>query len=160
MKSTSFLLILCLILTVSFSCNPKVPKVQKVHTITLNVETGKIVKPNIDPFCNFGQPASISNKDYAIKVDIGDIVIWEGVSSSSPSTDTVNITSINHQGGVNVFGRNLIRGNGDSPEIVIGKVLKGAPGDEDKYAISFTVYNNGIKRNGTFRIDPKLIINI
>lgn len=156
MKSTSYLLLLCLIITVSFSCNSKV---QKIHTITLNVDTGKIVKPNIDPFCNFGQPANISNRDYTIKVDIGDIIIWEGVSSSAPSTDIVNITSINHEGGVNVFGRNVLRGNGDSPEIVIGRVLHGAPGDEDKYAISFTVYNNGEKRNGAFRIDPKLIVN-
>ena len=143
-------------MSVSFSCNSKV---QKTHTIILNVDTGKIVKPNIDPFCNFGQPANISNRDYAIKVDIGDIIIWEGVSSSAPSTDIVNITSINHEGGVNVFGRNVLRGNGDSPEIVIGRVLHGAPGDEDKYSISFTVYNNKDKRNGSFRIDPKLIVN-
>ena len=159
MKSTSYLLLLCLIISVSFSCNPKDQKDQNIHTIILNVDTGKIIKPNIDPFCNFGQPANIPNREYAINVDIGDIIIWEGVSSSSPSTDVVNITSINHEGGVNVFGRNVLIGNGDSPEIVIGKVLHGEPGDEDKYVISFTVYNKGQKRNGAFRIDPKLIVN-
>ena len=38
---------------------------------------------------------------------------------------------------------------------VVGTVLNPTPeGKEYKYTIAFTVYNNGVKRNGTYRIDP------
>jgi hypothetical protein len=128
--------------------------------ITLNVDTGRIVKPNINAFCNFGQDPSISNENFTIQAGIGDNIIWQGVSSSAPDTDIVNITSINYQGGKNIFGKNILTGNSNIPEKVIGTVLYDTPEGQDyKYKISFTVLNNGVKRNGTFAIDPKIQIH-
>jgi len=133
-----------------------------VHTITLNVETGKIVKQDVNHYCNFGQEVDISNEDFSITVDIGDTIVWQGVSLDSPSTDVVNITSINYHGGTNIFGVNTLKGNGESPEMVVGEALYSTLGEGKKiykYVIKFTVYNNGVKRNGTFQIDPKIEVN-
>lgn len=132
---------------------------QETHIVTLFVNTTDIVKPNIDQFANFGQPAGISNENFTINVRLGDIVIWKGVSTSAPDTDIVNISAINHEGGVNVFGQNVLRGNGETPELVVGTVINGRPGDEEKYKLSFKVFVNGSKKNGTFHIDPKIIVD-
>ena len=156
MKSTNYLLILSLILTVSFSYNSKA---QEIHTIILSVDTGKIVKQRVDDHANFGQATGISNRDLTIHVRKGDIVVWRGVSSSAPNTDIVSISSINHEGGKNVFNKNILKGNGDTAEIVTATVVNGIPGDEQKYKVSFKVIVNGTKKNGTFHIDPKIIVN-
>ena len=57
---------------------------------------------------------------------------------------------------MNVFNKNVLNGNGGDPEIVAATVVKGNVGDAIKYKIKFTVYNNGVKRPGTFQIDPKV----
>lgn len=128
---------------------------QQTHTIILNVNTGEISKPNASASCDFGQPADISNEDFTIEANVGDTIIWEGVSTNAPETDVVHIISINHEGGKNVFSQNIIKGDG---ERVTAVVENGDEGDEDKYSISFTVMNDGVKRNGVFRIDPKIKI--
>jgi hypothetical protein len=128
---------------------------QQTHTIILNVNTTEVRKPYASESCDFGQPSDISNEEFTIEANIGDTIIWEGVSSNAPDTDVVNIISINHEGGKNVFSENIIRGDGHT---VTAIVENGEEGDEDKYAISFTVMNNGRKRNGMFRIDPKIKI--
>ena len=128
--------------------------------ITLNVDTGQIDKQDVNASCNFGQPSDISNEEFTVTAGIGDVITWQGVSSSSPSTDVVNITAINHEGGKNVFGENVLKGNGENPEKVIATVLYNTPEREEyKYKISFTVTNNGVKRNGTFHIDPKILVH-
>ncbi|MCZ6898934.1 MAG: hypothetical protein O7F74_01720, partial [Bacteroidetes bacterium] len=86
---------------------------QETHTITLNVNTAEIANPNIGQFCNFGQPSTITNENFTIEVNVGDIVVWKGVSSSSPGTDEVKITAINHVGGKNVFDKNVLK---DTPQ--------------------------------------------
>jgi hypothetical protein len=126
---------------------------QNVHTITLQVDTDQIVKSNINAVCNFGQAQSISNEDFTLIVAQGDTVKWEGVSSSASDMDEVEITGINHEGGARIFGKNKLNGDGG---MVAGVVTHGREGDEEKYKVSFKVYNNGVKRNGTFHIDPKL----
>ena len=73
-------------------------------------------------------------------------------------SDDVSIVSINHEGGTNIFNQNRLRGNSAYPERVIGTVVSGNVGEFIKYKISFIVYNNGVKRQGTFNIDPKIII--
>ena len=126
--------------------------------VTLYVNTEQIVKPDVNPYCNFGQPLNINNEDFSIEVNVGDSIIWQGISSSSPS-DTVHIISINHEGGQNIFDRNLLPGDNGVPERVIGTVLNPTPeGKEYKYTIAFTVFNNGVKRNGTFHIDPIIVV--
>ena len=155
MKTKNFLLTLASLATLFFVTGLHA---QETHTITLNVNTGEIQKPYADESCDFGQPADVANRDFTITVNVGDTVIWEGVSSDAPGTDVVNIVSINHEGGTNVFDRNILNGDGGNPERVIAVVENGNAGQEQKYAISFTVMNDGRKRNGVFRIDPKFII--
>lgn len=155
MKSTNVLLILITYSSVLFifPC-----LAQEVHTITLFVNTSEIKKPNSDDSCNFGQEEGIANRDYTIHANIGDTIIWEGVSTNAPDSDEVQIVSINHEGGKNVFSENILKSDSNNPGRVVGIVVNGEEGDEDKYAISFTVMNNGRKRNGMFRIDPKIKI--
>jgi hypothetical protein len=134
---------------------------QTTHTITLFVDTQAILEDkNTDAHCNFGQAVGISNEDYTIEAAVGDIIVWEGVSTSSPETDIVNIRGVNHEGGVNIFGTNKLNGDKGSPERVTGTVVQGAPGDEDKYKISFKVVSivDGRQRNKTYHIDPKIRI--
>lgn len=132
---------------------------QEVHTITLFVNTAELSPQNTETQCNFGQPEGTSNEDFTIQVRLGDIIVWKGVSTNAPGTDLVSITAINHEGGVNVFGKNVLNGNGQEPEMVTGIIVQGAPGDEEKYKVSFKVFNNGTQRNGTFHIDPKIQVH-
>lgn len=152
MKSGSkfiFLLFIAL-LTVSST------ETTETHIITLQVDTGAITVDNVNEVSNFGQGPGIPNEDFTIVVSPGDIVMWKGVSSTAPDTDEVLITSINHEGGARVFGRNTLRDNSQNPGVVLGVVSDGKEGDEEKYKVSFKVMNNGEKRNGTFHIDPKI----
>ncbi|MDH3709925.1 MAG: hypothetical protein OER04_08565 [Cyclobacteriaceae bacterium] len=126
---------------------------QEVHTITLSVATDQVENSNTHEVCNFGQDPGISNEEFTIFVALGDTVKWVGVSANAPDSDEVEITAINHEGGARVFGRNKLN---DTDGIVIGVVTEGREGDEEKYKVSFKVHNNGVKRNGTFHIDPKI----
>jgi len=127
-------------------------------TITLNVNTSQINVHNIDSESNFGQVSGITNENYTTNANAGDTITWQGLSSVSTS-DVVNITAINYEGGQNVFNQNNLAGNGLNPEKVIGVVQSGTAGKTEIYTLFFTVYNNGTRRGGTFRIDPKLAIN-
>jgi len=151
---------LMLAVSMLFLCaftNSPVSEPMQTVTVTLNVDTGRIEKTKTSSYCSFGQPEGVSNEDFTIDVNVGTTVVWQGVSSSAPGTDVVNITSINYRGGKNVFERNVLRGNNEKPERVFGKVVAATPpGQECKYSISFTVTSNGAKRGGTFIIDPKI----
>ena len=128
--------------------------------VTLYVNTAQITNNNNKPtHCNFGQPANISNEDFTTTLNVGDSITWVGVSSNAPDKDIVNITSINYRGGTNVFQKNVLPGNGKSPEQVLGKVVVPSAESNCKYSVSFTVFNNGVRRNGTFMIDPKLEVH-
>lgn len=127
--------------------------------VTLNVNTGSIVNPDVDAYCTFGQGAGVSNEDYTTVANVGDTITWQGVSSSSPGTDVVNITSINYTGGQNIFDQNVINGNNGNPEKVIATIANNTQGEEEEYTINFTVLNGNTRRNGSFSIDPKIIVN-
>ena len=131
-------------------------RIKETRVIILNVDTGQIDNQNVNQVSNFGQPANIPNRDFTIEVSVGDVVVWQGVSSNAPETDKVLISAINHEGGVNVFDTNVLRDSPQNPGIVEGTVKVGQAGDEEKYKISFKVLNNGQQRNGTFHIDPKI----
>lgn len=159
MKTTKHLSILVLVFCLSFSTMTYAQtQTGDTITITLHVNTADIVKPNVNAFANFGQPVTVSNENFTVHARIGDVIRWKGVSSSAPLTDKVSVRQINHEGGVNVFGQNTINGNGEFPEEVFATVILGNPGDEDKYKLSFKVFNGDRQRNGTFHIDPKIII--
>ena len=141
-----FALLFCSLSYVSFA--------QTEHLVTLNVNTGEIVKPDIAPYCNFGQASDITNEDFTIYVKDGDTIRWVGVSTSSED-DRVEIHSINYQGGKNVLGENVLNG---VDGVVTGTVTNAQAGDEEKYVVYFKVFNNGTQRNGMFQIDPKVKI--
>jgi hypothetical protein len=130
----------------------------ETHVITLNVDTGKIDNRNVDNVSDFGQPENVPNQEFTIDVNVGDIVLWKGVSSNAPDTDLVMIEAINHEGGVNVFDRNVLKDTPQNPGVVVGTIKKGKSGDVEKYKISFKIFNAGVQRNGTFHIDPKIIV--
>lgn len=130
-------------------------------TVTLYVDTRAVTNQNTQQTCNFGQDAEISNEEYTIQAAVGDTITWEGRSSVNEN-DVVNIKSINHEGGKNVFNKNVLIGDGGSPEKVVGKVVGATgstPRDRYKYKLSFKVTTDGQNRNGTFHIDPKIEVH-
>lgn len=125
--------------------------------VKLNVDTSQISEDNVDSCSNFGQGPGISNENFLTEANVGETIIWQGVSSSAPTTDVVNIIKIKHHGGNNVFKHHELKGKGN-PEKVSGAVKKHTNGDSETYTLSFNVFNGQIKR-GTYKIDPKLAIN-
>lgn len=156
MKTNKSIFVLVVVLGILFNTNC-FSQESETHYITLNVDTSTINSQNESSVSNFGQEAGISNEDFTILVRRGDTIIWLGESSSSPD-DVVNIKSINYEGGINIFNQNILQGNGDVPERVVGTVVNGNVGEFLKYKISFTVLNNGNRRGGTYMIDPKIQI--
>lgn len=125
---------------------------QQTRLVTLNVNTGDISDSSISSNSDFGQTDGASNEDYTILVQLGDTIVWQGISSSNPTEHLVNIKSINHVGGARLFDRNVLQGDGGTPERVIGIISEGRSGDEKKYNIFFRLSN----KPGTFKIDPKI----
>ena len=105
-------------------------------------------------YCYFnGQAATIDTRDYTVNANVGDVIVWNAVSSSS-DRDQVKITAINYEGGTNVF--NSDRMNGENGE-VRATISKSTAGKEDyKYNVSFKIVKNGKLQPGTFHIDPKI----
>ncbi|MBK8501814.1 MAG: hypothetical protein IPL46_06170 [Saprospiraceae bacterium] len=126
-----------------------------VYTITLFVDTINVTQENTDKTCNFGQGRATKNKDFSITVEIGDTIIWRGLPLRGQS-NLVNIEEISYVGDNNIFGTPILEGNNQKPELVIGNVMNDSGGEEENYAISFTVSN---KPEKLFRIDPKLQVH-
>ena len=132
-------------------------RAQVERVITLEVNTADIRNPNVNDFCNFlGKDPQVSNEEYTIEANVGDLIIWRGVSTSSPQ-DSVEIRAINHQGnrgGRDIFGANRLGGeNGEVRGTVRNTTEAGA---DYKYKIQFRVYIDGRRKGGTFNIDPKI----
>ena len=132
-------------------------RAQTERVITLEVNTADIENPNVNDFCHFlGQDPEVSNEDYTIEANIGDVIIWRGVSTSSPD-DRVEIRAINHQGnrgGRDIFGSNRLGGqNGEVRGTILNRTEDGT---DYKYKIQFRVYVDGRRKSGTFNIDPKI----
>ena len=129
---------------------------QTERVITLYVNTSDIQNPNLNDYCNFGQEEGISNEEYTVEANVGDTIVWVGVSTSNEN-DQVLIESINHQGdqgGRDIFGQNRLSGEGGE---VRGVIQSSTEGEADyKYMLSFRVLNNGEPRGGVFNIDPKI----
>ena len=136
---------------------------QQTHTITLYVNTSEINRENVNEVCYFiaetsGEDPIQSDGDienFTIEVNLGDIVIWKGVSTSSED-DVVNIKRIKHEKGPDVFDNPDLPGNGQNREQVQGTVKRGNRGDIEKYKIHFKVLINGNPPPGNFKIDPKI----
>lgn len=139
---------------------------QEIHYVTIHVNTADITNQNELEMCYFTSQSpgmdpitSEGNiEDFNIIVSAGDTIIWRGVSTSNPDSDIVNVSSINYHGGDNVFDTNVLNGNGEIPEEVLGVVQPDTNGQVEKYTIKFTVLNNGERRGGTFKVDPKITV--
>lgn len=129
------------------------------HTILLNVNTSEVQDTNLATTINFGQPAGISNEEFTIQVNRGDVIVWQAVSSNAPTTDEVRVTTIQHESGSNFFGASTLSDNLQTPGVVLGSISTGAPGEIQKYTLHFRVWNSGNPRGGTFIVDPKIQIN-
>ena len=157
MKRTFQFLILTAILCLTINITSYA---QEERVITLYVNTAQITNQNEYQVSSFdGQEEGTDTRNFTVYVRPGDKIIWRGVSSTSPDNDVVNIKSINYEGGKNVFNQNVLNATNESPGIVIGIIKNGSEGFEEKYKISFTVFNNGVKRQGTYHIDPKIKVN-
>ena len=130
---------------------------QTTHTITLYVNTAQITKAEDAYLYAYfeGQPENTDTREFTTFVNPGDMVVWRAVSLSSEA-DQVLVEMINYQGGDNLFDSNVLRDTEENRGIVTGVIQAGTQGMEEKYVISFRVFNNGQQRNGIFHIDPKL----
>lgn len=152
MKTTKQFLILPVFLLIFLSENSLA---QELHTITLYVNTGLLTQNrDVDQYANFGQDASISNKDYTVEVNMNDDIEWVGVSSSAPDTDFVHITKIKHDKKEKILNSDDI----DGEKVVRAKVTKGNIGDTEKYEIRFKITSASNPQDRTFNIDPVLKI--
>jgi len=136
------------------SCNSCDNKKTKNRTITLHVNTADITHNNISTTCNFGkaQKAGISNEEFTITADVGDIITWEGVAIQ-PSEGEITITRIIYAGGTKIFVNDELPGKN---KVVVGTVKHSTKGKPDfKYKIFFTVNNS----NPPYKIDPKIQVN-
>ncbi len=158
LKKSGLILTISALLLCSFTSSTQPEPVAAENiVVTLNVDTGEIDKENASASCNFGQAEGISNEEFTIVVNVGDVITWVGVSSSSPETDVVDITKIKHVKGKNIFGKDLDTTDKGNHQKVSAKVLASTAVEGlYKYDISFAVTNNGVKRNGMFHIDPKI----
>ena len=59
--------------------------------VTLNVDTENVNADNIAETCSFGQDPSVSNEDFTVDVVVGDEILWEGISSTNPDGDVVEM---------------------------------------------------------------------
>ena len=180
MKTTKQFSIMMAVVLLSFSINScKAQKVDNLDptsaiqkskniTITLHVNTDLITQENKEKFTYLTYsvipadslyivdppPVDETNKNFTTPVRLKDTITWVGVSFSSPDTDIVKIKKIKHEDLIKILNKEELEGE----TIVVGEVKYGNEGEEEKYSIMFTVYNNGEKRNGNFKIDPKLQI--
>lgn len=154
---TGLLLIVCAWLLFAFTIDPAKQGGETI--VTLYVNTADIKTPNETAYCNFGQENGVSNEEFTTEVNVGETITWRGVSSNAPGTDVVAITSINYEGGKNVFDQNVIKDTREAPGLVSAKVLYATAGNKCKYKISFTVTSGGAGKGGTFHIDPKIEVH-
>ena len=145
---------------------------QPTVTIKLIVDTAKFDKKNWPASCHFKAIWSNSNtvkestpgklECFSIEANVGDIIIWEGESSSSQSA-VVDITKIRRaqKSGTKIFKNRSNYGaiyHGSKKESVEAEVLSETIGKADyKYDISFKI-KNAAGANGTYKIDPKMRI--
>ena len=141
----SFLLSLILILvfnTLSYG------QVEETYTLKCNVAALQTDNPPYQ-VCQFDdQEPGTDTREYTIYAEIGDTIIWDGVSSDGNAT--IDIRKIKYGKGTNVFNDKEIDGE-STVEATIERNTNGKP---YKYKISFKINNTG----KTYTIDPKIIV--
>jgi hypothetical protein len=143
------------IITVFLSLSFAIGSAQTTHTIVLSCDTNSITKENVNKVCSFGQNSDVSNEDYVIEVNVGDIIVWRGVAKHSSLSSSIEMSEINYEQGQNLFGKNTIK---DYEGIITAEVIQGQPGDEEKYNVEFKVFIDGRMAVNHLKIDPKIKI--
>lgn len=148
MKTTNRILILMAVMSFMACKN-------QMHVVTLYVKTAEIEQNSIEANANFDQPLGIANRDFITNVRRGDLIIWQGQSTSNPE-HSVNITSIEHVSGDKIIGQKSVKTKMMNNKQVFRKI-DARPGREkvyleEKYNLKFTVSN----KEGIFIIDPKI----
>lgn len=124
---------------------------QSAHEITLNVDT-KNPNPGKACFFKVGRGTTVINNSspetFTIFAEVGDNIVWRGVSSTEPNTP-VSIRAIKYISGPRIFTSDTIKGD----ELVQATVIRGGKAPY-KYQIQFSVGS----RTGMYTIDPKIQI--
>ena len=153
MKTTNSLLILMAVMSFMACKN-------QMHVVTLYVDTTQIDQSSIDQNVSFGQPAGIANEDFITNVRKGDLVIWQGLSTSDKS-HMVTISSIKHESGDYLIDQKVAKTNRAKKMNIkqffrkIGaKPTREQPYAEEKYSLKFKISNK--PDLDPFEIDPKI----
>lgn len=125
---------------------------QATHYVTLNVDTDDLRNnQNASDVCYFtvDEATEVLDNDspetFTILVDVGDNIVWNGVSTS-PSNVAVHIKKIKYKRGPRIFGNDEING-----EIsVSASIIRGSGADGYVYTIQFRVGDE----NRVYTIDP------
>lgn len=124
---------------------------QAAHEITLNVDTKN---PNPGNACYFkvGKSTTVLNNSspetFTILAQVGDNIVWKGVSTTEPDTP-VRMISIKYISGPRIFTSDIIKGD----KLVQATVIRGGK-TPYKYQIQFSVGS----KTGIYTIDPKIQI--
>lgn len=112
---------------------------QAAHEITLNVDT-KNPNPGKAYFFKAGKSTKVLNNNspeaFTIFAQVGDNIIWKGVSSTEPDIP-INITAIKYISGPRIFTSDSIKGD----KLVQATVIRGGKAPY-KYQIQFSVGSN------------------
>jgi len=142
----------------------KIGYTQETVTLTLIVNTSNFNADNLNASCTFEAQWSNSGQvirsngnleDFTIEVNVGDIIVWEGISSTSEN-DVIDIKRIAQANNTRIFNNERndgqMRGNSNK-ETVVDKVLFNTNGRPDyKYDVFFKINRSG----PTHKIDPKI----
>jgi len=123
---------------------------QAVHEITLNVDT-KNPDPAKTCYFKVGKTTSVLNNtpaNFTIFAQVGDNIVWKGVSSTEPNTP-VNVAAIKYISGPRIFSSDVIKGS----ESVKATVIRGGK-TPYKYQLQFSVGSN----TSMYTIEPKIQI--
>jgi hypothetical protein len=124
-----------------------------VHEITLLVNTADFDPRNPAASCTFmageGTEVLVANppEKFTIAAEVGDIIRWNGNSSSDPNV-VIEIRKIKHDKGQNLFPAKEM----DGMAVVEGTITRGNHGDDYKYIIFFKIGDTGAMH----KIDPKI----
>lgn len=111
---------------------------QSVHDIALNVDT-KNPNPSKTVYFEVGKTTTVLNNtpaNFAIFAQVGDNIIWKGVSSTEPNTP-VRIRAIKYINGPRIFSSDIIKGN----DIAKATVIRGGK-PPYKYQIKYSIGSN------------------
>jgi len=100
--------------------------------------------------CQFTvQEPDTDTREFTTEVNVGDTILWEGVSSDE--SGEIDIMKIKYAGGTNVFDKDEL----DGTTTVSGRVRRNTKNKPDyKYIISFKINGTG----KMYSIDPKIIV--